>query len=72
MTTPSERTAAVLRTRAFLMELAVPSANEIPRDVASVAESLLRHYPGLADIELTCAMYPECWEMPVMRPKPGP
>ncbi|KVR68962.1 hypothetical protein WK21_19695 [Burkholderia cepacia] len=64
MTTPSERTAAVLRTRAFLMELAGPSANEIPRDVASVAERLLRHYPGLADIELTCAMYPACWEMP--------
>lgn len=64
MTTPSERTAAVLRTRAFLVELSRPSVDAIPRDVASVAECLLRHYPGLADIELTCAMYPACWEMP--------
>ncbi|WP_126221040.1 BPSL0761 family protein [Burkholderia vietnamiensis] len=71
MTTPRERTAAVLRTRAFLMELSRPSGNAIPPDVASVAESLLRHYPGLADIELTCVMYPACWEMPVMRPRPG-
>ncbi|EEE05544.1 hypothetical protein BURMUCGD2M_3775 [Burkholderia multivorans CGD2M] len=39
--------------------------------MASVAESLLRHYPSLTDIELTCAMYPTCWEMPVMRSKPG-
>lgn len=70
MTTPSERTAAVLRTRAFLMELANPSVDAIPPDVASIAQSLLRHYPGLADIELTCAMYPGCWEMPVARAKP--
>ncbi|WP_081059209.1 BPSL0761 family protein [Burkholderia anthina] len=71
MTTPSERTAAVLRTRAFLVELSRSPADAIPRDVASVAQSLLRHYPGLADIELTCAMYPACWEMPVSRVKSG-
>ncbi|KAB0641658.1 MULTISPECIES: BPSL0761 family protein [Burkholderia cepacia complex] len=71
MTTPSERTAAVLRTRTFLMELGNPAACGIPREIASAAESLLRHYPSLSDIELTCAMYPTCWEMPVMRPKPG-
>ncbi|RQR56388.1 hypothetical protein DIE21_01735 [Burkholderia sp. Bp9140] len=71
MTTPRERTAAVLRTRAFLMELSRPSVSAIPREVVSVAESLLRHYPGLADIELTCAMYPACWEMPVSRAKSG-
>lgn len=71
MTTPSERTAAVLRTRAFLVELSMSSGDAIPRDVALVAASLLRHYPGLADIELTCAMYPACWEMPVSRAKPS-
>ncbi|AFQ52176.1 BPSL0761 family protein [Burkholderia cepacia] len=70
MTTPSERTAAVLRTRAFLMALSKPSVNAVPRDVVLAAENLLRHYPSLADIELTCAMYPTCWEMPAMRPKP--
>lgn len=70
MTTPSERTAAVLRTRAFLVELSRLSVDAMPRDVVSVAENLLRHYPSLADIELTCAMYPGCWEMPVARAKP--
>ncbi|WP_425127809.1 BPSL0761 family protein [Burkholderia cepacia] len=69
MTTPRERTAAVLRTRAFLMQLSRPSADAVPRDVVLVAENLLRHYPSLADIELTCAMYPGCWEMPVTRAK---
>ncbi|RQR26497.1 BPSL0761 family protein [Burkholderia sp. Bp9142] len=71
MTTPSERTAAVLRTRAFLVELSRSPAGTIPPDVASVAESLLRHYPGLADMELTCAVYPARWEMPVSRAKSG-
>ncbi|PHP85809.1 hypothetical protein CFB52_027190 [Burkholderia sp. AU18528] len=71
MTTPSERTAAVLRTRAFLVELSRLPPDTIPRDVASAAKRLLRHYPGPADIELTCAMYPACWEMPVMRARPG-
>ncbi|WP_423191403.1 BPSL0761 family protein [Burkholderia multivorans] len=53
MTRPSEHTAAVLGTRAFLMELSRPSIGAIPRDVASVAERLLRHYPGLAEIGFT-------------------
>jgi hypothetical protein len=70
VTTPSERTAAVLRTRAFLVELSRSPANTIPRDVASVVQRVLRHYPSLADIELTCVMYPECWEMPASRRKP--
>ncbi|WP_081067971.1 BPSL0761 family protein [Burkholderia territorii] len=69
MTTPSERTAAVLRTRTFLMELGNPAACGIPREIASAAENLLRHYPSLVDIELTCAIYPTCWEMPAMGPK---
>ncbi|WP_354123152.1 BPSL0761 family protein [Burkholderia ambifaria] len=71
MTTPSERTVAVLRTRTFLMELGSPVACGIPREIASAAENLLRHYPSLMDIELTCAMYPACWEMPVTRTRPG-
>ncbi|KVM96588.1 hypothetical protein WT06_07045 [Burkholderia anthina] len=61
----------MLRTRAFLVELSRSSVDAMPRDVVSVAGNLLRHYPSLADIELTCATYPTCWEMPVMRPKPG-
>lgn len=70
MTTPSERTTAVLRTRAFLAELGSPALGKVPREITCAAESLLRHYPSLADIELTCAMYPACWEMPASRPKP--
>ncbi|WP_418220461.1 hypothetical protein [Burkholderia multivorans] len=35
------------------MELSRPSIGAIPRDVAWVAERLLRHYPGLVEIELT-------------------
>ncbi|VWC77735.1 hypothetical protein BLA39750_00995 [Burkholderia lata] len=71
MTTPSERTAAVLRARAFLGELRSASLGKVPREIASAAENLLRHYPSLADIELTCAMYPACWEMPVSSAKSG-
>ncbi|WP_459492032.1 hypothetical protein [Burkholderia contaminans] len=52
------------------MELSRSPANTIPRDVASVVQRVLRHYPSLADIELTCVMYPECWEMPASRRKP--
>lgn len=69
MTTPRERTAAVLAVRKFLEKLAQPAGNDIPSDVVGEAERLLRHYPSLADIELTCAMYPTCWEMPVVWPK---
>lgn len=69
MTTPSEWTAAVLRTRELLVELRSASLGKVPREIACAAENLLRHYPSFADIELTCAMYPECWEMPASRPK---
>ena len=50
MTTPDERTRAIVRTKAFLQELQVKHA--VPEDVREAARALLRHYPTSGQIEL--------------------
>lgn len=64
MTTPTERAAAVLRTREFLEMLACPENDTVPPEIPSRAKTLLRHYPFDYEIELTCAALPMCWQMP--------
>lgn len=46
MTTPAERTRAVLQTQAFLQELTDPSLTpNLPSAIREEARRLLRHYP---------------------------
>lgn len=61
MTTPDERTRAVLQARAFLQELAQVGLNAATADaVRQEARRLLRHYPGSADMSLAHDALP-CW-----------
>jgi hypothetical protein len=50
MTTPDERTRALVHTKAFLQELQV--SDELPISIREAARALLRHYPSLPQIEL--------------------
>lgn len=60
MTTPYERTRAVLQTRELLHELA--AGNQIGRDILRLrAEALLRHYPLPIDIDISAAAMPTIW-----------
>lgn len=53
MTTPWERTRAVLQTREFLSELACASAKSgVPVYVRREATRLLRHYPSPSDMNI--------------------
>jgi hypothetical protein len=61
MTTPDERTRAVLKTREFLIALANSSrTSDVPETVRRRAETLLRYYPEVADMEIahnTCPQW---------------
>nr|WP_326527989.1 BPSL0761 family protein [Rhodoferax sp.] len=46
MTTPDERTRALVQTKQFLQGLQIQDT--VPPDVREVARALLRHYPTLA------------------------
>jgi hypothetical protein len=67
MTTPHERTKAVVDTRGLLQMLA--SADEITINglVQSVALGLLRHYPLDVDLEMSAAALPGLWAAPEHR-----
>ena len=53
MTTPEERTRAVLKTRQFLVDLAnSPQTSAVPEIVRQRAETLLRYYPEVADMDI--------------------
>jgi hypothetical protein len=52
MTTPYESTRALVNTRDFLQRLATLGDDAVPISLLMEAEALLRHYPGLAHIEL--------------------
>ncbi len=54
MTTPSERTRAVLFTERFLLDLTNPKVSpRVPKPVRERARMLLRHYPNKFDLEIT-------------------
>ncbi|MGT2469318.1 BPSL0761 family protein [Paraburkholderia terrae] len=67
MTTPDERTRAVLDTRDFLQTLAAGDEITIAGLVRSVAVGLLRHYPLESDISTSAAAAPGVWAEPVGR-----
>jgi hypothetical protein len=65
MTTPDERTCAVIATRRFLETVArtcEPVA--VPGLVSTVAEALLSHYPRDADLFTSASALPELWGTP--------
>ncbi|CAM8798795.1 DUF2786 domain-containing protein [Burkholderia pseudomallei] len=64
MTTPHERTKAVIETRKFLQMLASTDDVASHGDVQSVAGRLLRHYPLDIDLEVSAAALPEIWAAP--------
>ncbi|WP_408121845.1 BPSL0761 family protein [Caballeronia grimmiae] len=64
MTTPEERTRAVISTRNFLEILASADAIEIPGLVQSTAVCLLRHYPLNIDLDFSAALIPTVWAPP--------
>lgn len=53
MTTPDERTRAILETKEFLEQLLDPVQTPgVPHEVREYGRKLLRHYPGRANIRL--------------------
>jgi hypothetical protein len=70
MTTPAERTKAVVDTRDFLQMLSVAEQVTIPGLVQSVAIGLLRHYPLNVDLDLSASAIPETWAHPTVE-RPG-
>ncbi len=67
MTTPSERTLAVLQTRTFLGELAFSNAQSgVPEHVRREAKRLLRHFPSSSDMNIA-HMHTPIWFGPVER-----
>jgi hypothetical protein len=66
MTTPAERTKAVLDTRDFLSLLAASPEVTIRGLVQSVAIGLLRHYPLNVDLDRSASVLPGVWAQPTV------
>ena len=64
MTTPYERTSAVLQTRPLLEELVAGAASSNVGLVSAEARRLLRHYPNLGDLRMTADAFPMWWGRP--------
>jgi len=60
MTVPFERTRALISTKEFLEAMLDPKATpRTPRWMRGKAKALLRHYPGLAEVEMAHKALPE-------------
>jgi hypothetical protein len=64
MTTPDERTKAVIGARGFLEILARADEVNISHLVQSVATGLLRHYPRDLDLRVSASAAPNVWSYP--------
>lgn len=65
MTTPGERTRAVLQTRQFLERLCCPAqSGSVAPELREAACRLLRHYPVAGDLRLVAQVLPLCWSNP--------
>jgi hypothetical protein len=68
MTTPDERSRAVMETRWFLETLVgACEPIDVPGLVQSVAEGLLRNYPLDVDLMVSASALPELWGDPSRR-----
>lgn len=59
MTTPFERTRALVLTRQFLQKLAEPFVGVVPLEVMAEADRLLRDFPTLLEIDTAHKACPE-------------
>lgn len=50
MTTPDQRTRAVIHARRLLCQLIAPNGLRSPREVRTTARAILRHYPGVVEV----------------------
>ncbi|CAB3795556.1 hypothetical protein LMG28614_04199 [Paraburkholderia ultramafica] len=64
MTTPAERTKAVIETRRFLQMLASDDSLTDPSKIREAAMRLLRHYPLDVDLAVSAAAFPNVWLSP--------
>lgn len=71
MTTPEQRTKAVIEARDFLRTLATAEEVTIRGLVQSVAVCLLRHYPNELDIAVSAAALPGVWADPMAKDEGG-
>lgn len=63
MTTPYERARAIRKTEMFLKDLLNSSNYQgVPEEMREIARGLLRHYPGLNDLQVI----EESWTNPIM------
>jgi len=62
MTTPAERTRALLKTKSLLLKLEDPTREPpLPESVREHARALLRHYPSYSNIEAAHKALPELY-----------
>jgi hypothetical protein len=66
MTSPTERTKAVVDTRDFLQMLSVAEEVTIRGLVQSVAIGLLRHFPLNVDLDVSASALPGVWAQPTV------
>lgn len=65
MTTPRERTRALIWTREFLRELAHGEASKLPpEELRAQSRALLRHFPLTGDIHLAHLALPDWFASP--------
>ncbi|MBL0719732.1 hypothetical protein JI742_07505 [Piscinibacter sp. Jin2] len=71
MTTPYERTRALLETRQFLDELtSSESTPGVPDEIRCLARQLLRHYPGVRELDLAHKALPMFFAAALPPPNP--
>ena len=63
MTTPEERTQAVMQTKRFLERLCSNGSTsyEVPEEIRRTARRLLKHYPGGAHLDQAAVAWPGSW-----------
>lgn len=66
MTTPDERTRAVIETRHLLQSLATGEVVSIP-SFQNAAINLLRHYPLDIDMSVSASALPGLWAQPIRK-----
>ncbi len=64
MTTPAERTAAVIETRRFIVSLENKQERTFTAEQKAALRYAFRHLPTIGELELTHAKCPELWGKP--------
>lgn len=64
VTTPVERTRAVMAAERFLGRLVRREIKGVPKAVREEANRILRHYPSQYDLEVSAERAPDRWGRP--------